>query len=352
VTGPADVDVIELEVLEGLVPFVRDELDRLGEQGAGVEVLDQDATAVRLRAPASARADLVALRTVVAAYVVLVFDVARPRTLLSPEHLRTVTDEVARIRKANPKGSFTGFRISAAGSDSEDFRRLADGLARATGLVHDPGDGELLLRVRRSKVDAHGWDVLVRLTPRPSATRAWRVANYPGAVNATIAAAMVDVSGPDPGDRFLNLMCGSGTLLVERLARGAPTEVVGVDHAPEALDATRANLRAARRKGRVDLWDADATALVEVTAPRFDVLVADLPWGTLVGSHEDNAVLYPAVLAEAARVAVPGARFVVLTHEVRLMERTLRDQQAWRPVSEVRVFQKGHHPRLLRLART
>ena len=267
-------------------------------------------------------------------------------------HLRRVTDRIAEVRRANPKGSFTGFRISAAGSDSEDFRRLADELARATGLAEDPIDGELLLRVRRSKVAARGWDVLVRLTPRPSATRAWRVANYPGAVNATIAAAMVATTAPAPTDRYLNLMCGSGTLLVERLALGAPAETVGVDHSPGALDATRANLRAARRKGRVDLWESDATALDEVSEPRFDVVVADLPWGTLVGSHEDNARLYPAVLAEAARVAVPGARFVVLTHEVRLMERTLREQAAWRPISEVRVFQKGHHPRLILLART
>jgi predicted RNA methylase len=351
VNEPPERDVVELEVLEGLVPFVLDELDRLRATVDGLDVLDHDATAVRLRAPATARADLVAMRTVVAAYAVLTFAITRPRTLLSPEHLRRITDEVTRIRRANPKGSFTGFRISAAGSDSEDFRRLGEEIGRTTGLVHDPVDGELLVRVRRSKVDERGWDVLVRVTPRPSATRAWRVANYPGAVNATIAASMVDATHPTPGDRYLNLMCGSGTLLVERLAYGAPSEIVGVDHHAAALDATTANLRAARRKGRVDLWDADATDLAEVTDARFDVLVADLPWGTLVGSHDDNAVLYPAVLAEAARVAVPGARFVVLTHEVRLMERTLRDQQAWRRVDEVRVFQKGHHPRLIRLER-
>jgi 23S rRNA G2445 N2-methylase RlmL len=161
----------------------------------------------------------------------------------------------------------------------------------------------------------------------------------------------VATTRPTPADRYLNLMCGSGTLLIERLARGAPVEAVGVDLAPDALDATRANLRAARYKGLVDLWPTDATALVDVVEPRFDVLVADLPWGSLVGSHEENATLYPAVLAEAARIAVPGARFVVLTHEVRLMARTLRDQTWWRPVSETRVFQKGHHPRLLLLER-
>lgn len=344
-------DVVELEVLEGLVPFVLDEVDRLRGSVAGVDVLDHDATSVRVRVPATAWAELTAMRTVVAAYVVLTFAVKRPRSLLSPEHAARIAATVGRIERANPKRSFSGFRLSAAGSGSEDFVRLAEDLAARTGLAVDPDEGELLVRVRRSRLEATGWDVLLRLTPRPLSTRSWRVANYPGAVNATIAAAIVEATAPTPHDRFLNLLCGSGTLLIERLALGVPAETVGVDRSPEALDATRRNLRAARRKGRVDLWEVDATDLATVAEARFDVLVADLPWGTLIGSHEDNATLYPRVLAEAARVAVPGARFVVLTHEVRLMERVLREQAAWRTESEVRVFQKGHHPRMILLTR-
>ncbi len=345
-------EIVELEVLEGLVPFVLDEVAALATTtGPPIEVVDHDDTAVRVRSPRSSRSALVGLRTSVAAHVVLSFEVSRPRTLLSPEHLRRIADLVGSIQRANPKGSFSGVRISAAGSDSVDLRRFADEVARAAGLVSDPDDGDLLVRVRRSRVIGRGWDVLVRLTPRPSATRRWRVADYPGAVNATIAAAMVATTRPTRDDRYLNLMCGSGTLLVERLALGAPLEMVGVDHSPMAVEATNANLRAARYKGRVDLWEADATALGDVHRPRFDVLVADLPWGTLLGSHADNATLYPSVLAEAARVAVSGARFVVLTHEVRLIGRVLDRQSAWRPITEIRVFQKGHHPRLILLER-
>ena len=79
---------------------------------------------------------------------------------------------------------------------------------------------------------------------------------------------------------------------------------------------------------------------------------ADLPWGQLLGSHEDNLKLYPLVLAEAARVAAPGARAVFITHEIRLMERTLRDfADRWTTQKEVRVFQGGLHPRIYLLAR-
>src|SRR5207245_442476 len=67
----------------------------------------------------------------------------------------------------------------------------------------------------------------------------------PGALNATIAAAMVRLVEPRRGDRFLNLMSGSGTLLVERLLLGGGAVAAGVDHDPEALAAATANASAA-----------------------------------------------------------------------------------------------------------
>jgi hypothetical protein len=87
---------------------------------------------------------------------------------------------------------------------------------------------------------------------------------------------------------------------------------------------------------------ATRTGLRDASA---DVLLADLPYGHRMGSHEANATLYPAALREAARVAAPGARLVLLTHELRLFERCLPGARAWwRPERAVQVFQKGHHP--------
>ena len=46
-------------------------------------------------------------------------------------------------------------------------------------------------------------------------------------------------------------------------------------------------------------------------------------------------------------------KIVVLTHEVKVMERCLRDADAlWRVRSTTRVFAKGHHPRIYVLDRT
>jgi 23S rRNA G2445 N2-methylase RlmL len=82
-----------------------------------------------------------------------------------------------------------------------------------------------------------------------------------------------------------------------------------------------------------------------------DALCADLPFGHLVGSHEENVVLYPAMLREAARVARRGASLVVITHEVRLMTAVLAKIEEWRVETVLRVTLGGLHPRIFLLRR-
>jgi predicted RNA methylase len=276
--------------------------------------------------------DALAWRTAVAAYESLVFDVARPRTLISPERVARIAEHV----RALPS-KFASFRVSAAGSDSDDMVRLRGALADATGLDDDPDDGELLLRLRRAE---RGWEVLLRLTPRPLSARAWRTQRYEGGLNATIAAAIVQATEPKPTDRFLDMMCGSGTLLIERLFAAPAQQVVGYDVDPDAIAMTKTHLRnAAIRGAKVDLRNED----VLDAEGEYDVMVVNPPWGTSVGSHEQNATLYPALLEAAARL---GDRLFVLTHEIKLFESATQTQSAWRVINQHRFFQKGHWPRL------
>jgi 23S rRNA G2445 N2-methylase RlmL len=237
---------------------------------------------------------------------------------------------------------FTSFRVSAAGSDSDDMRRLRAAVSAATGLPDNPNDGELLIRLRKSGA---AWEVLLRLTPRPLSARAWRTERYEGGLNATIAAAIVQLTDPQPTDRFLDMMCGSGALLIERLMAGAARSVTGIDVDPDAIAITKTHLRnAAIRGAKVDLSNEDVLTI----EGEYDVLVVNPPWGTSVGSHEDNATLYPALLEAAARL---GPRLFVLTHEIKLFESAMQIQHDWQLVDQHRFFQKGHWPRLFALAR-
>src|SRR5690606_13516202 len=193
---------------------------------------------------------LTELRTVVAVFAVLTFPVPRPRSLTSGEYLPTIVETVRRVAGAN------SFRFDAAGAHSVAFRRLAAQLADATGLRFDAERGDVVLRFRRTPGRA-GWDVLVRLTIRPLSDRPWRVAHLPGAVNATVAAAVVALTRPRPSDRVVNLMCGSGTLLIERLLVAGARRAVGVDRDPRAVAAAETNLRAAGVRERAMVLQED-----------------------------------------------------------------------------------------------
>jgi tRNA (guanine6-N2)-methyltransferase len=106
-------------------------------------------------------------------------------------------------------------------------------------MRHDDEYGEGVLRLRRTP-GRDGCDVLVRLSILPLSARRWRAEGYHAAVNATVAAAMIRLSEPHVNDRVANLMCGSGTILVERLPAGRVRSAVGIDVLPETISAAEA----------------------------------------------------------------------------------------------------------------
>lgn len=81
-------------------------------------------------------------------------------------------------------------------------------------------------------------------------------------------------------------------------------------------------------------------------------LCADVPWGQLTGSHQVNKTLYPQLLSEAARLAAPRARFILLTHEITLFEEVLKQfSDRWKVQEAIKIFQGGLHPRIYMLQR-
>jgi tRNA (guanine6-N2)-methyltransferase len=286
--------------------------------------------------------EVLSLRIAVAAYSLRRYPVPRPKALLGDQHLRALLDQIDAARSG---ASFHGFRFSAAGDASSVFQRLAEAIADHTGLAMDRHDGELLIRVRPT---GPAWEVAVRLSPRPLATRPWRVRNYRGALNATIAAAMVELSEPRPDDRFLNLLSGSGTLLIERALRAPAARLVGVELDADVVAIAAENAAAASVDLELLQEDGRSTSLPSAS---FDAACTDLPYGDALGSHADNEALAVDVLAEAARLVVPGGRLIVITHELQRFRRALAAVPAWALTSERRVFQKGHRPGIWQLTR-
>lgn len=333
----------EADVLEGLERFARDELaERLDGKISFVASPRVGALPFHYTGDLHALLDL---RSIVAVYLVRRFDAPRPKALLGHQHFETLIAMIATVRDLFPPDSYQTLRLSAAGEESSVLNRLKAELAQRTGLAVVSDDADLLMRLRRG-AGGEGWEVLVRIGPRPLATRSWRVCNMPGALNATLAHCMLRLSAPAADDMAVNLACGSGTLLVERLALGPVRSIAGCDIDQAALDCARANLQAAGfdRVARLERWDAARLALPDASV---NMICADLPFGQLVGSHRENQELYPRILREAARIAMPQARMVLLTHEVRLIERVAAEHGGqWRVEEVIRVRSGGMAPRI------
>lgn len=304
---------------------------------------------------------LLRLQTVLTVYVVHYIDVARPSGLLGHHTFKALVHETLQIMRMWPAGTFESFGISAAGSDSELMVRLRNEFADALQLQPLSHEMDLVMRLRRPRSalsrnaaveagTASGWEVLIRLSPRPLSARQWRVCDMEGALNAAVAHAMIKLTRPKSDDLFLNLMSGSGTLLVERLAYGGARRVIGCDIDSEARSCAERNLTAAGVRSIVELYDWDAT-LLNLPDTTVDALAVDLPFGFAIGSHEENVKLYPALCGEAARVAKPGARFLAITQEVRLMEQVIRECDWWELEEVLRIQLRGLHPRIFVLRR-
>ena len=148
-----------------------------------------------------------------------------------------------------------------------------------------------------------------------------RIEERKGSLPATVAAAMVFVAELAKGERVLDPVCGSGTLLAEARAKECDLgALLGFDVDAGAVRAARANLRELAGAD-VRLGDGAATGL---DAASIDAVLANLPFGKQFGSVATNAALYTRLLAEARRLLRPRGRAVLLTSDTASLATALR----------------------------
>jgi tRNA (guanine6-N2)-methyltransferase len=310
--------LFELEVIPGLETHaMREAVSVLGADCQVAEVNHPG----RLEVRSGGRRDgLLALRSVVAVHLVLSFDVPRPGSLLGHQHFSRILNAIADILKAPSSEIFSSFTVSAAGRESSVIQKFISRLSTETGLDYVPTQGHLLLALRRPLNKRNGWQVLIRITPMPLSARPWRLCNMAGALNATIAHVMCTLTNPAPDQRFVNLACGSGTLLVERLEIVPASEAVGFDTDKTALECSTLNLQASGHRAAVELRLKDATA-TDLPRASVDVVVTDLPFGMLVTGSMAINQLYMGIIHEATRITVAGGSLALISTRTKLLDR-------------------------------
>jgi tRNA (guanine6-N2)-methyltransferase len=213
-------------------------------------------------------------------------------------------------------------------SDPERRRELIAATERELGWVNRPGDWDVNLTQSSGE-----W--IAEFGPLSWTRRFGRLERLPWSTNLIVAEVLVRLAKIRPGHRVLDPFCGTGTVLLAVRRRTPNTRVIGTDHDPRALEIAGRNA--------LPLAHAKAEAL-PLAAGSVDRVVANLPFGKQVGSHELNRALYPAVLAEIDRVLAVDGRAVLLTEDKRLLRNAIGLNGALKIVRERLLKYNGATP--------
>jgi len=193
------------------------------------------------------------------------------------------------------------FRIGAG-------REFAAIIARELGWTNEPANWTVNLTETGT-----GW--VAEIGPLYWTRRFGRLERLPWSTNPVVAEVVVRLAKIRPEHRVLDPFCGSGTLLLAAHRQARPNALIGSDH--RSVEIARRNFAARNLSAELSTGRAEE---IQQAGRSIDRVIANLPFGKRVGSHHDNLRLYPAAIAEIARVLTPDGRAVLLTEDKRLLK--------------------------------
>lgn len=235
-----------------------------------------------------------------------------------------------------------GYRIEIRAQDL-DRGALAKEIARYLDgplLINAPSDYELELRVeQRQNIGAN---LYIKLFTLADHRFDYRLAALPASMHPATAAAVLRSAQAHltPNARVLDPCCGSGTFLIERSLLTPCASLTGVDIAHAAIDIARKNAAAANCPAKFIANDC-----LRFTAERpYDELVANLPFGNRVGSHDDNRRLYAGLLDRLPQWLKKGGVALLYTMEYTLLKNLIRERPGLTLLSQLRTEAGGLTP--------
>ena len=206
---------------------------------------------------------------------------------------------------------------------------LAEIISRETGRKFSENSGfDLRIHVEENRVL-----ISCRLSKKPLYFRDYYQEGRKGSLKTSIAAALIEIAGPESGEKLVDNFCGAGTILCEAAARGL--EISGGDIDREAVQVARKNL------GEVDAESTSKVKRLNAASTDkpdncFDITVSNFPWGKQVDIN--SVKLYSQAMEEYSRILKVEARLVVLGKHPELAEKYIRKNF---PEHEVETFQLG-----------
>lgn len=212
---------------------------------------------------------------------------------------------------------FKSYYISCAGSDTVEIFELKQFVEYNYKLVWEQ---QADLRINIGKIYDE-WIISIRISNRPLSLRNWKVSNVEGGLNPTIAYCMNILSCPEPDERYLNVMSGSATLLIERAIYMGAKQLVGFDHDGVRNTLAIENIKKAKLIKLIQLNTQDI--FNEPNFGQFRTITCDLPWGQLVGKKENLEDLYNKFLIYVSRYLQIDGSCVILTLNKDIVQKIL-----------------------------
>lgn len=187
-----------------------------------------------------------------------------------------------------------------------------------------------------------------RLSDRTMRHRHKKQVELPASLRPSLAAAMVFLTQPEADDIFMDPMCGSGTILLERLYGGPSKLILGGDIKKDHVNAARQNMpqpRKGRKKRELTIrqWDARQLPLDDDS---IDKVATNLPFGKQVGSRQELDGLYTDLFSELQRVVRPDGRIILLSSEFDLVKSRIRTQPKLQIVTGYSIATLGQWARI------
>ncbi len=165
----------------------------------------------------------------------------------------------------------------------------------------------------------------LRLSDRTLRHRTYKIASSSGSLRPTIAHAVAQLSNPEPGDIFLDPMCGDGTILIERAMAERYEIILGGDIQEEAVRNTLSNFGNRHKPREIRHWDARNLPFESSSVNK---VATNLPWGRQFGTPDENETLYRDFLKEVDRVLSTGGTAVFLTVAWKLFKSALKSSSS------------------------
>jgi len=236
-----------------------------------------------------------------------------------------------------------GFRVEVKGTNPNERVELVRDISAALScdkFKNSTSNYDVELRVELQKNGSA--NLYMKLYTIPDTRFDYRKNSIPASMHPVTAAAIIRYAELylKKGARVLDPCCGSGTFLLEREKYCECASLTGVDITHKTIDIARENAQAAGSNAKFIANDC----LRFVADRPYDEVIANLPFGNRVGSHEDNTRLYAGILDKLPRWMPYGGVAVLYTMEYTLLKKLIRERGNLRMMSEVRTEAGGLMP--------